>query len=64
MYGNEISYYEQVSLSFFILTEWVDHLFLFYLLNFFPYLGQSECVSLINNFLSVDDLGYYTKPQG
>ena len=64
MYRNELSYYEQVSLSFFILTEWVDHLFLFYLLNFSPYLGQSECVSLINNFLSVDDLGYYTKPQG
>lgn len=28
------------------------------------FIGQSECVSLINNFLSVDDLGYYTKPQG
>ena len=26
--------------------------------------GQTDCVSLINNFLSVEDLEYYTKPQG
>ena len=26
--------------------------------------GQTDCVSLINNFLSAEDLEYYTKPQG
>ncbi|XP_068710703.1 ankyrin repeat and MYND domain-containing protein 2-like isoform X2 [Montipora foliosa] len=28
------------------------------------FVGQTDCVSLINNFLSVEDLEYYTKPQG
>lgn len=28
------------------------------------FVGQSDCVSLINNFLAVEDLEYYTKPQG
>ena len=28
------------------------------------FVGQHACVSLINNFFSVDDLAYYTKPQG
>lgn len=26
--------------------------------------GQTDCVSLINNFLSVEDLEYFTKPRG
>ena len=26
--------------------------------------GQTDCVSLINNLLSVEDLEYYTRPQG
>lgn len=31
---------------------------------FFTPAGQTDCVSLINNFLAVEDLEYYTKPQG
>ena len=26
--------------------------------------GQTDCVSLINNLFSVEDLEYYTRPQG
>ncbi|XP_074615491.1 ankyrin repeat and MYND domain-containing protein 2-like [Acropora palmata] len=28
------------------------------------FVGQTDCVSLINNFLSVEDLEYFTKPRG
>ena len=28
------------------------------------FVGQHACVSLINNFFSLDDLAYYTKIQG
>ncbi|XP_020895534.2 ankyrin repeat and MYND domain-containing protein 2, partial [Exaiptasia diaphana] len=28
------------------------------------FVGQHECVSILNNFISKDDLLYYTKPQG
>jgi hypothetical protein len=34
----------------------------YFCLNF--YLGRHECVSLINNFVSMKDLEYYTKVQG
>ena len=33
-------------------------------LCFIYLLGQHECVQIINNFFSIDELDYYTKPQG